>query len=190
MSDNIWFPLRSQPGPRLHSVDGRGRKIDPEVLGVAQSIAIRLIAYAERLIGDPALATSLLEESAAIVSRSVRRAAQLNRPPIANLEAYLFRAFIRQVNSAKRKLLLVSRAVTAAQTGSPNGICYSEKFELKVLADEFVTRCDPVTRDMFYRRIEGFSWREIGEFYGISAHAAEARFSKNLNKVRKRLSFK
>src|SRR5260370_24700837 len=112
MSENIWVPLRSQARRRLHSVDGRGRKIDPEVLDVAQSIAVRLIPYAERLIGDPSLATSLLEESAAIVSPSVRRSALLNKPPIANLAAYLFPAFISHVNLSTRKPLLVSKSIT------------------------------------------------------------------------------
>jgi len=190
MAENIWFPRGSRANARLHSVDSRGQKIDPEVLDVAQSIATRAIAYAEELIGDPALATSLLEESAAVVSRSFRGRTQPNKAPIANVEGYLFRAFIRRINITRRKQLLVSRAITAAQTGSPYGPVYLEKFELKILADEFVTRCDPVTRDMFYRRIEGFSWKEIGTVYGISGHAAEARFSKNLEKIRKRLGFK
>ncbi len=190
MAENISFPRGSRANARLHSVDSCGRKIDPEVLDVAQSIATRAVAYAEELIGDPALATSLLEESAAVVSRSFRRRTQPNKAPIANVEGYLFRAFIRRINITRRKQLLVSRAITAAQTGSPYGAVYWEKFELKILADEFVTRCDPVTRDMFYRRIEGFSWKEIGTLHGISGHAAEARFSKNLEKIRKRLGFK
>lgn len=186
MSENTWFPCSSRASARLHSVDRRGRQIDPEVLDVAQSMAGRAIAYAERLIGDPALATSLLEESAAVVSRSVRKRTQLNCPRINNIEGYLFRAFLWRINVVKRDQLLLSRAISA-QVASPNGSGYSEKFELKILADELVDRCDPVSRDMFYRRVEGFSWKEIGNVYGISGHAAEARFSKMLKKMRKRL---
>ena len=189
MSENIWFPCGSRANARLHSVDSQGRPIDPEVLDVAQSIAARAITYAEALIGDPALATSLLEAAAAVVSRSVRGRKQRNRTPVANLQGYLFRAFIRRVNVARRKQLLVSEAVVP-QAGSPYEPAYSEDFELKILADEFVTRCDPVTRDMFYRRIEGFSWKEIGKLYEISGHAAKARFSKNFDGVRKRLGLK
>src|SRR5579859_5457882 len=102
MAENIWFPCGSRASARLHSVDGQGRKIDPEVLDVAQSIAGRAIAYAEQLIGDPALATSLLEESAAVVSRSFGRRTQPNAAPIGNVEGYLFRAFIRRINIVKR----------------------------------------------------------------------------------------
>jgi len=190
MAEKPWYPDRAEASPLLHSVDRRGRHIDSDVLKLARSLAVRAIPFAEALIKDPSLATSLLEESAASVSRVVRKRAQLRRPPIANLEAYLFRAFIRRVNVVRRKELLASSAVTSAEDGSLKGTDYSEKFELKILVDEFVTRCDPVTRDMLYRRIQGLSWKEIGELYRISAHAAEARFSKRMNQIRRRLGLK
>ena len=189
MAEKPWFPYRAEASPLLHSVDGRGQPIDPEVLNIARLIAVRVIPFAEGLIKDPALATSLLEESAAGVSRVVRKRAQLKKTPITNLEAYLFRAFIRRVNAVRRKEALVS-TVMALPIASPDGTGYSEKLELKILADEFVTRCNPVTRDMLYRRVQGLSWKEIGKIYGISAHAAEARFSQQLNKVRRRLGLK
>ena len=47
--------------------------------------------------------------------------------------------------------------------------------------------CDPITRDMFIRRNQGFSWKEIGEVYSISAHAAESRFGQALQRVRRKL---
>lgn len=189
MADKSWFPSRSETTPLMNSVDSRGRPIDPEVLNVARLIAVRLIRFAEELIKDSALAMSLLEEAAASVSRVIRRRANLGKPPIAHLEAYLFRAFIRRVNTARRKQMRLWNAMTSPNS-SPNRTGYAEKVELKILADEFITRCDAVTRDMLYRRIQGFSWREIGIIYGISAHAAEARFSQRLKKVRRRLGLK
>jgi len=189
MAEKFWFSSRSQPSPLLHSADRSGRLIDPEVLSVALSIASRAIQFAEGLVKDPALATSLLEESAASVSRVVRKRAQLGRPLIANLEAYLFRAFIRRVNTARRKETAVTSAMTFPNA-SGDGLGYADKLQLKILVDEFVTRCDTVTRDMFYRRVQGFSWKEIGKAYGISAHAAEARFSQQLQKVRRRLGLR
>jgi DNA-directed RNA polymerase specialized sigma24 family protein len=47
--------------------------------------------------------------------------------------------------------------------------------------------CDKVTQEITLRRLEGFSWKEIGDRYGISAHAARIRFSKALKRVRKTL---
>lgn len=190
MAENTWSSTRNQASVRLHSMDGYGRLIDPNVLNVAQSIAARAIQYAESIIRDTALAASLLEESAASVSCVVRKRAQLHKPPIANIEAYLFRAFIRRVNVVRQKEPLTSASSMFAKAASLDGTRYSEQLDMKILADEFVTRCDPVTREMFYRRIRGFSWKEIGRFYGISAHAAEARFSQNLKKVCRRLGLK
>src|SRR5262245_53960384 len=125
MAEKPWFPSRFQPSPLLHSVDRHGRPIHPDVLVIARSIAIRAIPFAEGLIKDAALATSLLEESAASVSRVVRKRAQLNQPPIANLEAYLFRAFIRRVNNARGKEVLLSSAITSPNI-SHDGRGYSD----------------------------------------------------------------
>jgi DNA-directed RNA polymerase specialized sigma24 family protein len=172
---------------RLNSVDRLGRAIDPETLAAAQAIAGRAIQHAVGLIGCPALATSLLEEAAATVSRAVRRKAQLGRPPVLNLQAYLFRSFLRRVNGVRQKEALAARVVAVAEAGSSNGAGSWHAMESKILVDEFLRRCDPAIRDMFYRRVQGMSWNEIGRAYGITAHAAESRFSQQLNRVRKRL---
>jgi len=74
--------------------------------------------------------------------------------------------------------------------GSHNSTDPEAELELKILVDELLTRCDPVTRDMFYRRIQGFSWKEIGLSYSISGHAAESRFNQALHKVGARLGLR
>jgi DNA-directed RNA polymerase specialized sigma24 family protein len=43
---------------------------------------------------------------------------------------------------------------------------------------------------MFYRRIEGFSWKEIGRSYGISNDAAKVRFSEALRRIGEKLGLK
>jgi DNA-directed RNA polymerase specialized sigma24 family protein len=43
---------------------------------------------------------------------------------------------------------------------------------------------------MFYRRTQGFSWKEIAFSYGISEHAAESRFSQAIRKLAQRLGLK
>src|SRR5713226_3862985 len=139
---------------RLNSVDRLGRAIDAETLAAAEAIADRAIQHAVTLIGCPALATSLLEEAAAAVSRALGRRAQMGKPPILNLQSYLFRAFIRRVNVVRQKEALASQLV-ALETGPSNGTSSSHHPDSKILVDEFLSRCDPVTRDMFYRRVEG-----------------------------------
>jgi DNA-directed RNA polymerase specialized sigma24 family protein len=109
-----------------------------------------------------------------------------NGIPIRDLHAYLFRAFIRRVNKATRRDL----PLVDSPPRHLSGWSVSTDLESKILLDEFLTRCDPVTRDMLYRRIQGFSWKEIGKFHGISAHAAESRFSQALQRVRKKLGLR
>ena len=174
-------------GFRISPVDRLGRTISPPVLDAAEEIGARSIQHAEKLHIDPAIAANLIEEAAATVSRAVDRKAHSTQKPVLDLRAYLFRAFIRLVNKAKKRELMVAAAVRVFSVTSHNSSDPLAKLELKILVDEFLTRCDPVTRDMFYRRIQGFSWKGIGLSYGISSHAAESRFSLALHKIKQRL---
>jgi DNA-directed RNA polymerase specialized sigma24 family protein len=164
-----------------------GRTIDPPVLAAAEEIAPRAVQYGERLLRDPALATTLLEESAATVSRAIKLKGDAGPARVGNLQAYIFRAFVRRVNKARRKDLLLSNHCALNPGVHCNLMERGEDIELKVLVGEFLTRCDPVTRDMFYRRMQGFSWKEIARVYGISTHAAESKFSQALQSIRKKL---
>ena len=171
----------------LHSVDNHGRPIDPGVLEVANSIASRLISFAEGILRDPALATSLLEESAASVSRVVRERAQRMQSPITSIKSYLCRSYIRRVNAARRKEPLLSLATHGFPSDNAP---YFANLELRVLASELMARCDATTREMLCQKLQGASWKDVGAEYRISAHAAEARFSYQLNKVRRELGLK
>lgn len=168
---------------QVSPVDRFGRAIDPLVLDAAAQIGPRAMAHAEKLLTDPAIAANLLEECAAAVSRVLQKPRPDTDHPIRDLQAYLFRAFIRRVNRTKRRTPSLAKAAntSAADFGA------AQNFEEKILVNELLTRCDPITRDMFIRRNQGFSWKEIGESYSISAHAAESRFSQALQRVRKKL---
>lgn len=177
---------RSEGSFRLSPIDRLGRTIDPAVLTAAEEIGERAVKHAEKILVDPAMAANLLEESAAAVSRALRTKQRQNEIPIRDLHAYLFRAFIRRLNKAARGDLLLADSLARHSSGWS----VSTDLESKKLLDEFLTQCDPVTRDMLYRRIQGFSWKEIGKVHGISAHAAESRFSQALQRVRKRLGLR
>jgi DNA-directed RNA polymerase specialized sigma24 family protein len=168
----------------ISPTDWRGRTISPEVLSVANEIRKNALRYGEKALGDPAVAASLFEESAAAVSRLFARQID-GKPAIRNLSAYLFRAFVRRVNRVRqRETVLLARL---SQELAGKHTFNSNQAELEILIDEILARGDPVMRDMFRRRTQGFSWKEIGRAYGISAHAAESRFSQSLQRLRKRL---
>lgn len=130
----------------------------------------------------------MLEEVAAKVSRVVK----MQDPPgdpvnIRDLRAYLFRAFLRRVDQLKRKELKLTSLSEAARTLDPPWADPFREFENKLLLDECLAQCDSVVHDMALRRMQGFSWEEVGEAYGPSAHAAESSFSHALRQARERL---
>ena len=175
---------------RISPVNRLGWRISPSVLDAAEKVERRAIEHAEKEFIDPAIAASLLEDAAATVSRVLEVKRPRNQNAVRDLPSYLFRAFLRRVNRIKKQQLLLDDADQARSAGSHSSTDPHAEFEMKILVDELLARSDPVTRDMFYRRIQGFSWREIGLSYGISRHDAEARFSQTLHKIGKRLGLK
>jgi len=174
---------------RVSPMDRRGRPISVPVLLAAEEVSRRAIQHAERLLVDPAIAANLLEEAAATVSRALN-AKNANEDSVRDLESYLFRAFIRRLNRAKKQQSFLAKAVEL-QPFLPRVSWDPRKtLEMKIFIDEFLTHCDPAIRDVFYRRMEGYSWREVGQVYRISSHAAESKFSQALQKVRSKLRLK
>jgi DNA-directed RNA polymerase specialized sigma24 family protein len=177
---------RPSPPFLLNSVDRLGRKIDPAVLSVALEIGARSVAYAEKLLGDPALAVSFFEEAAATVSEAIEQKRSAGGPSVRNLAAYLFRTFIRIVGKAKRKEEVLEESLrNYARTETSRD--EAARTETAVLVDEVMASCGKVAREIAFRRLEGFSWKEIGKEFSISANAAELRFNKSLEQARKTL---
>lgn len=176
----------TKPGPPffLNSVDRFGRQIAPAVLSVSMEIGPRALAYAQHLIGDPALAMNYFEEAAASVSAAIEEKKASGVPAIRNVAGYLFRTFIRMVDEAKRKEKLLEESLKdSSETGIP--LTGEAQVETGVLLNEVMDTCDRASREVVVLRLEGFTWKEIGKQFDISSHAAEARFSKALDHARK-----
>jgi DNA-directed RNA polymerase specialized sigma24 family protein len=128
---------------------------------------------------------TLFEQAAASVSEAIKTK-QDGSSAVRDLAAYLFRAYIRLVSEVKRKDVTLQETLDAQ---AENQLWRSNlvRAEAALLLDEIMSTCDRLTREVAFRRLEGLSWKEIGERYGLSGHAAEARFSKALDRARKRL---
>ncbi len=173
---------------RLNAVDRRGRKIDPSVLAAAEGIYSRALEHGLKLLRDPAVVTTALEEIAATVSRVIKAKDPPGDPAqVRDLRAYMFRAFLRHVNHLKRKELVAVALSVAVHKSDPLWADPSREFENKILLDECLAQCDFIAQDMAWRRMQGFSWEEVGKVHGLTAHAAEARFSHALQQARDRL---
>jgi hypothetical protein len=174
---------RDNDSVRVSPMDQRGRQISPDVLRAAEVVSARAIKHAERLCVDPAVGANLLEEAAATVSRALKGNASRNCP-IRDLESYLFRAFLRRLNKTKKREFLLSDTDVSVISSNKWTASAVDK---KVLIDELLIQCDAVTRDMLCRRMNGSSWKEIGEAYRISGHAAESRFGQALKRAKRKL---
>ena len=174
---------------RLNSVDRDGRQIDPAVLAAAETVFPRALEYGTNLLGDTAVVANALEEVAATVSQLIARRDPPGEPaPIRNLPGYVFRAFVRQVNRLKSKELAVLDAAIAGQTLAQRLADPSRQLEMKVLVKECLAQFDFTERDMCWRRLEGFTWDEIGPVHGLSGHAAEVRFRNAVRAIKAKLA--
>jgi DNA-directed RNA polymerase specialized sigma24 family protein len=119
-----------------------------------------------------------------------RRAIQhADESSVRDLESYLFRAFLRRLNRAKKRQSLLAQVELQAFLSRISWDPRSA-LEMKIFIDELLTQCDPVMRDFLCRRFGGYSWKEVGRAYRISSHAAESKFSQALGKVRRKLGLK
>jgi len=59
---------------------------------------------------------------------------------------------------------------------------------MKILVDECLAQFDFIERDMCWRRLEGFTWDEIGPVHELSGHAAEVRFRNAVRAVKAKLA--
>jgi len=174
---------------RVSPIDQRGRPISPGVLTAAEEISRRAIYHAGKLLIDPAVAANILEETAAAVSR-VLETNNADRGSIRDLESYLFRAFLRRLNRIKKQELLTARALELEAFRSRISHDPRRTLERKILVDELLMQLNPMMRDFFCRHAALSSWREVGRVYGISAHAAESKFSQALQTAKKKLGLK
>ena len=174
---------------RLNSVDRHGRQIDPAVLAAAEAVFPRALEHGVNLLGDSAVVANTLEEVAATVSQLIARRDPPGEPaPIRNLPGYVFRAFVRQVKRLKNKELAVLDAAIAGQTLAQRLADPSRQMEMRILVDECLAQFDFTARDMCWRRLEGFTWDEIGPVHGLSGHAAEVRFLNAVRAVKAKLA--
>ena len=170
----------------LNEVDRLGRPIAPEVLSVAREIGPRVIAYAENLIGDPAVVVTCLEEAAASVSAAIKKKQRTGAPAVRNMGAYLFRTFIHMIDKLKQREITLED--TVQEYGESQFTPTEEgRAETTILINEIMAACDLVSREIVLLRLRDRSWDEIGKLFGISPYAAEARYRKALDRARKSL---
>src|SRR5215470_1453282 len=181
------MPKISNPTPPLvNSVDLRGRPIEPGVLSVANEVAPKALSYAEKFVADPCVAMNLLEEVAATVSEAVRAKEAAQAPPVRDMRAYVYRAFLRKVaeerQNGDRRQQAIEEHFGLDETVSPEA-----KAERKLALKQILSMCDRKTCWIIWGRIEGRSWDDIAYDCVMSNHAARLHYSKALREIREAL---
>ena len=178
---------RQEPSPSLrhlvNAVDPLGRVMASCVFTAAQEIAPRAVSHAEKLLADPCVAMNLLEEAAATVSEAVRAKQAAELPPIRDLRAYLYRAFLRKV-AAKRQVEIRLDEAFETHFRLNEGMSFEEKLAARLLLKQILCTCDRKTMRIIWERIEGRSWDEIAYDMLMSNHAARLRYSRALREIR------
>jgi DNA-directed RNA polymerase specialized sigma24 family protein len=159
-----------------NSVDCLGRDIEPRVFTIAKEIAPQAVSYGIKLLGDAAVALTLFEEAAASVSQALQNKTS-SEPHIREMRGYLFRAYLRRISDV-RKTTPCHTCAMRPYLQQHSRDAESHRADGRVLLREFLDGCDRVTQQIVQRRLEGCSWREIEERYGVSANAARLRLSK------------
>ena len=167
----------------LNAVDHLGRKIDPAILSIANEIAPRALRYAEKFIGDPAVAVNLFEEAAATVSQALRDKAANGAPDIHDMRRYLFRTFLHRLGEERRTEVntedLPKREILVRH--APRDGNDLDSF---ILTEELLGSCDRVTQEIILHRLEGCSWKEIERRLGIRIPAATQRYRRAVHHLR------
>jgi DNA-directed RNA polymerase specialized sigma24 family protein len=166
----------------LNAVDGLGRSIEPRVLSVAQDIASRAISYSQEFLADPCVAMNLLEEAAATVSETIIKKQNAGLPPIRDLRAYLYRAFLRKVAALTK--IEVRLEASEDHFRVDEDMSVEQKTETRLLLKQILRNCDRKTAWIIWERIEGYSWDEISHDAAIPNDAARLQYSRALREIR------
>jgi hypothetical protein len=127
---------------------------------------------------------NLLEEAAATVSQAVLAKQVSHLPPIRDLRAYLYRAFLRRLSAQRKNELQLDDAfedhlrLTEAKS-------FEQTLEARLLLKQILCMCDRKTRWIVWERIGGRSWDEIADDVVMSNRAARLHYSRSLREIRR-----
>lgn len=174
----------SNPTPALlNSVDLRGRPIEPFVLAAANEIAPNALSYAEKFAADSCVAMNLLEEVAATVSEAVRTKEAAQAPPVRDMRAYVYRAFLRRIAAERRDERRRQQEIEDHFSADEAAVG-EVKTERKLALKQVLSMCDRKTREITWSRTEGRSWDDIAYGCVMSNHAARLHYSKAVRQIR------
>jgi DNA-directed RNA polymerase specialized sigma24 family protein len=170
---------------------------DNELVLAAREVWPRVLAHAKKELN----ANSPGSENASMAAqvweqmlRSVSKTRQRNtypRQPIADLQSYLFLAFVHRFNRAllheqrrQETIELVSSALDLERIESAQDAGWVEELERTIAIREITDRMDPRTKKIWQARQLGYSWKEISVWLGSTEDQARKKFDYGVEKTR------
>lgn len=174
---------------------GHQPKGGDDLKAAARRLWPRVKAHVRRKLPnyDPAdsmeLGTEVWEAVLQAVSRTFQRRSEA-RSRIADLDAYLFRAFLNRFNRAlkrerRRQETVEAVASTRELEELPGAQDWTSARDLErwLELEELIEKMDSWTRGVFLARRYSFTWPEIAARYGLSENQAKLRFYRAVRKL-------
>ena len=181
--------IEADPPVWIWQSDASGTAVETDLLDAARRNWARMLSYAQRFQQDTSTSADILEEILLALSRA-RRARRGLVNPIRNLNSYLYVAFVRRLNrrvSRQPKIQYVGSlqdldSLSAIQSrGTPPAV------EEDLLVTELLQYTNQRTRQMFFLRMSGYSWKEVARILRTSANSAQVLFYNGIGKARSRV---
>jgi DNA-directed RNA polymerase specialized sigma24 family protein len=170
---------------------------DNELILAAREVWPRVLAHAKKELNandlgsdSDSMAAHVWEQMLRSVSKTRQRSTD-PRQSIADLQSYLFLAFVHRFNRAVQRerkhaerIDLVSSNVDLERIEGAQDVGWVEELERAIAIREIADRMDGWTRKVWQARQFGYSWKEISLWLGVSEQQAKMKFHYGLEKTR------
>ena len=170
---------------------------DEELIFAAREVWPRVLGYAKKELSANRLGSDTASMAAQVWERMLRSVSKTRqrytnpRQPIADLQSYLYLAFVHRFNRAVqqeqkhgKRMELVSSSVDLERIESAQDTRWVEELEQAITIRQITDRMDPWTKKVWQARQYGYSWKEIASRLGVSESQAKMKFQYGLEKTR------
>src|SRR5579859_211836 len=181
--------FEADPPVWIWQSDASGTAVETDLLDAARRNWARMLSYAQRFQQDPSTSADILEEILLALSRA-RRAHRGMANPIRNLNSYLYVAFVRRLNrrvSREPKIQYVGSVQDLDSLRSTQNRGTPPAVEDELLIRELLQYTNQRTRQMFFLRMSGYSWKEVARILKTTANSAQVLFNNGMGKARARV---
>ena len=157
-------------------------RVDDRVAAEAEGLWPWCYSLAITRLHDPAIAAQILEEVAAKVSARLWQEDRVGE----KLRPYLFRSYVRRLNAMVRKdtrLQYRGLARDLEAMLAPVSPQWAREVEVRLVFEAISLALDQTGRRMLNLRRVGYSWRFIGDQFGLTAKQARTAFSYRLREA-------